>query len=113
MSYRLGSDNPLQSLQTSHNPLGYLLKVADIFQAITHIVELTPIEHVNGEVVVKEGAKGLCTFYGFFDQIAVWMCNVAIIWIMLYMLWIANKLRTSTVQSVANNKVSIKTELIG
>ena len=85
--------------------------VADIFQAITHIVELTPIEHVNGEVVVKEGAEGLCAFYGFLDQIALWMCNVAIIWIMLYMLWIANKLRT--VQNISNNKISIKTELIG
>ena len=57
--------------------------VADIFQAITHIVELTPIEHVNGEVVVREGAEGQCAFYGFLDQVTLWMCNMAIIWIML------------------------------
>jgi hypothetical protein len=88
--------------------------VADIFQAITHIIELTPIEHVNGEVIVKEGAEGLCAFYGFLDQIARWMCNVAIIWIMLYMLWIANKLRRVQRGAVpTKNKVSIKTELIG
>ena len=43
--------------------------------------------------VVKEGAEGLCEFYGFLDQTASWMCNVAIIWIMLYMLWIVNKLQ--------------------
>ena len=88
--------------------------VADIFQAITHIVELTPIEHVNGEVVVREGAEGQCALYGFLDQVTLWMCNVAIIWIMLYMLWIANKLQR--VQRGANpteNKVSVKTELIG
>ena len=88
--------------------------VADIFQAITHIIELTPIEHVNGEAVVKEGAEGLCAFYGFLDQIALWMCNVAIIWIMLYMLWIANKLqRVQRGASPTKNKISIKTELIG
>ena len=88
--------------------------VADIFQAITHIVELTPIEHVNGGVIVKEGAEGLCAFYGFLDQIALWMCNVAIIWIMLYMLWIANKIqRVQRGASPTKNKIPIKIELIG
>ena len=80
--------------------------VADIFQAITHIIELTPIEHVNGEVVVREGAEGQCALYGFLDQITLWMCNVAIIWIMLYMLWIANKLQ-STEGCQSNRKQSI------
>ena len=88
--------------------------VADIFQAITHIVELTPVEHMNGEVIVKEGTEGLCAFYGFLDQIALWMCNVAIIWIMLYMLWITNKLRrVQRGASLTNNKISIKTEIVG
>ena len=88
--------------------------IADIFQAITHIIELTPLEYVNGNVVVKEGAEGLCAFYGFLDQIALWMSNVAVIWIMLYLLWIANKLRK--VHRDGNpykNKISIKTELVG
>ena len=89
--------------------------VANIFQAITYIIELTPLEHVNGEVVrMKHGAEGLCAFYSFLDQIALWMCNVAIIWIMLYMLWIVNKLRR--VQGGANStkhKISIKAKLVG
>ena len=88
--------------------------IADIFQAITHIIELTPLEHVNGEVVVKEGAEGLCAFYGFLDQIALWMSNVAVIWIMLYLLWIANKLRKAHRDgNPYKNKISIKTELVG
>ena len=89
--------------------------LADMFQAITHIIELTPIEHVNGELVVKEGAEGLCAFYGFLDQIALWMCNVAIIWIMVYLLWIVNKVRRVQNGSgiSSTNKISIKAELIG
>ena len=88
--------------------------LADIFQAITHILELTPIEQVNGVVVVKQGAEGLCAFYGFLDQIALWMCNVAIIWIMLYMLWIVNKLRrVQRGANSTNHKISIKAELVG
>ena len=66
--------------------------IVDIFQAITHIIELTPIEQVNEEVIVKEGAEGLCAFYGFLDQIALWMCNVAIVWNVLYNLWVATEL---------------------
>ena len=88
--------------------------VADIFQAITHIIELTPIEHMNGEVVVKEGAETLCAVYGFLDQIALWMGNVAIVWIMLYLLWIVNQLRCVQKGAHPNkNKISTKTELIG
>ena len=29
------------------------------------------MEHMNGEVVVKEGAEGMCAFYSFLDQIAL------------------------------------------
>ena len=90
--------------------------IVDIFQAITHIIELTPIEQVNGEVIVKEGAYGLCAFYGFLDQIALWMCNVAIIWNVLYNLWIAVELLKIQKGAPGNPdkcKISIKTELIG
>ena len=85
--------------------------MADIFQAITHIIELTPVEHLNGEVVVKEGAEGLCAFYGFLDQIALWMCNVAIIWIMLYLLWKVQRIHWGINQT--KNKISVKTEWVG
>ena len=54
--------------------------VVEIFQAVTHIIELTPIEHMNGTVVVKEGAESLCAFYGFLEQLALRMGNVATIW---------------------------------
>ena len=90
--------------------------LADIFQAITHIIELTPIEHVNGEVIVKEGADGLCAFYGFLDQTALWMCNVAIIWNVLYNLWTAKELlgaQRGAIINPDNSKTSIKTELVG
>ena len=90
--------------------------VADIFQAITHIIELTPVEEVNGEVVVKEGKITLCAIYGFLDQIALWMGNVAIIWIVLYLSWLANKLRMlqkGTVAKTESNEISKRTELVG
>ena len=90
--------------------------IVNIFQAITHIVELTPIEHVNGEVIVKEGAEGLCAFYGFLDQIALWMCNVAIIWNVSYNLWVATELLKIQRGAHGNPdklKISIKTELVG
>ena len=88
--------------------------VADIFQAITHIIELTPVEVVNGEVVVKEGADAVCAFYGFLDQLALWMGNVAIIWIMLYLLWLVHGLRK--IQKgvrYQNSEISLKTEMLG
>ena len=90
--------------------------IVDIFQAITHIIELTPVEHVNGQVIVKEGAEGLCAFYGFLDQIALWMCNVAIIWNVLYNLWMAMellKIQRGALSNPDKGKISIKTELVG
>ena len=87
--------------------------VANMFQAITHIMELTPIEYMNGGVNMREGADGLCAFFGFLDQIALWMCNVAIIWIMLYLLWKVQRVHKGIDPTTNNTMISIKTELIG
>ena len=79
-------------------PMVLYFIVADIFQAITHIIELTPVEHLNRKVVVKEGAEGLCGFYGFLDQSVLWVCKVAIIWIMLSLLWKVQRVQREPIQ---------------
>ena len=52
--------------------------VANILQAISHILELIPVTHTHGEVAVRDGWSAVCSAFGFFDQVTVWMGNMGI-----------------------------------
>ena len=75
--------------------------LADIFQAIAHILELIPVkwprDGMNGiedVVKVKNGSwEGACVAFGYLDQVTLWMGNVVILWIILYMLRLTHQLK--------------------
>ena len=91
--------------------------VADTLQAIAHILELIPVAHIENEVIVRPGWNSLCAAFGFFDQVTVWMGNVGILWIMLYLLWLIHQLKKllggAQPENVQLYQMSPKTELIG
>ena len=91
--------------------------LADMFQAVTHILELTPVTHVNGVVVVKDGWDAACAAFGFLDQIALWMGNMGILWIMFYLLWLIHQLKKlqsgAPPETVRLYQASLKAELVG
>ena len=91
--------------------------LADTFQATAHILELIPVTHADGDVVVKPGWDAACAAIGFFDQVTMWMGNMGILWIMFYLLWLIHQLRRlqsgSRPESVQLYQISPKVELVG
>lgn len=62
--------------------------IAVMFQAISLILEQTPIIHnkPDSQVEVRNGWGVPCSIFAFLDQIALWIGNFVVLWIFLYLL---------------------------
>ncbi|XP_064389922.1 uncharacterized protein LOC135337848 [Halichondria panicea] len=62
--------------------------IAVMFQAISLILEQTPIIHnkPDSQVEVRNGWDVPCSIFAFLDQIALWIGNFVVLWIFLYLL---------------------------
>ena len=61
-------------------------------QAISLILEQTPVVYENSLVIVREGWNVPCSIFAFIDQVALWMGNVVVFWIFIYLLYLVWKL---------------------
>ena len=64
----------------------YLL-LADLLLVIVKILELTPVTYENGHVQVRDGKSWdrLCSVFGYFDELATWMRNLVVIFIVIHL----------------------------
>ena len=87
-----------------------------LFQALSLILELIPVSYTNTLVAVRKGWDVPCAVFGFFDQVTLWIGNLIVLWILLYLLSIvwklyhSNPIQTSNTQD--KDKFS-KVELLG
>ena len=94
--------------------------LANIFQGVAHILALIPVHYDDGGgggAVEGRDGEGWCTTYGFLDQVTMWMRNMAILWIMFYMLWLTHQLKRlqngEQVENIQFYKNPFRVELIG
>ena len=97
--------------------LVFYLMLLNLFEATILLLEVIPAELQDGEVFIRPNWGGVCSLFGFIDQIISWMGFIAIVWIMLYMLWLTYHLyKIQDGQQHENShapKVSKKVEMIG
>ena len=100
--------------------------LSNIFQAITHILELIPVKRprdgMDGieDVVEVKGDRGwesACAAIGYLDQVTLWMGNMVILWIIFYMLWLTYQLKRvmngEPAESIWQYGRSFRVELFG
>ena len=68
---------------------------ADLLQSFTQVFKVASVSYDPqlGIVSVREGWGTACVVFGFMDQVSMWISNFVIIWIMLYLLSLAYRLR--------------------
>ena len=95
----------------------YLMAV-NIMRALCILMELIPLEVTKDCVKIRNGTgwTEVCAVLGYLDIVTVWMGNIAIIWIMVYMLklsWQLHRLQSSRYQGTPSSKKSHTREIIG
>ena len=87
-----------------------------LFQALSLILELVPVTYTDTLVAVRQGWDVPCAVFGFFDQITLWIGNLIVLWIILYLLSIVWKLYQSNpieVRNIQERDKFSKMELLG
>lgn len=68
------------------------LLVASMVGVVVQILEVTPLNHTEAPTV-RPGWQAACSAFGFLDQVAVWMSNFVVIWIVGFLCWLMIKPR--------------------
>lgn len=68
--------------------LVFYLMLLNLTEAAILLMEVLPAYMQDGKVFIRPNWGGVCSFFGFLDQIISWMGFTAIVWIMIYMLWL-------------------------
>lgn len=63
------------------------LLFASLLGVVVQILEVVPLKHTDVPTV-RPGWQAACSAFGFLDQIAVWMSNFVIIWIVGFLCWL-------------------------
>lgn len=67
------------------------LLAASFLGVVIQILEIIPLDHSKFPIEVRSGWESACAAFGFLDQVAIWMSNFVIIWIVLFILWIMTR----------------------
>ena len=93
------------------------LMITDILQAVAIILEVLPIvvpdEKSPARVRSGRGWKNFCAASGFIGMITLWMGNIVIFWIMLYLLFLGWRLYKKQAIDRPVKVARIKLETIG
>ena len=89
--------------------------IAVLLQALSLIAEQIPIEKLpNHTVEVREGWDAACSAIAFFDQVSLWLGNIVILWIFLYLIRLAWRLyRLKTPQTNPDSQKVSGAEIAG
>ena len=68
--------------------LVFYLMLLNLAEAAILLMEVLPADMQDGEVFTRPNWGSVCSLFGFLDQIISWMGFIAIVWIMIYMLWL-------------------------
>lgn len=71
------------------------LLVASEVGVLVQILEIIPLNHGEYPITVTEGWEPACAAFGFLDQVAVWMSNFVILWIVGYLCWLMIQQRSN------------------
>ena len=93
------------------------LMLLNLAEATILVLEVIPANLQDGKVFIRPNWSGVCSFFGYVEQIISWMGFIAIVWIMIYMLWLTYHLHKIQVgqqnESIPTPKVSKKVEIVG
>ncbi len=64
------------------------LLVASLVGVVVQILEIIPLNHWDYPIRVTKGWEPACAAFGFLDNVAVWMSNFVIIWIVGFLCWL-------------------------
>lgn len=64
------------------------LLAASLLGVVIQILEIIPLDHSEFPITVRSGWESACAAFGFLDQVAIWMSNFVIIWIVLFLCWL-------------------------
>ena len=64
------------------------LLVASLVGVVVQMLEIIPLSHWDRPIRVIEGWEPACAAFGFLDQVAIWMSNFVIMWIVGYLCWL-------------------------
>ena len=98
--------------------LVFYLVLLNLAEAAILLMEVLPADMQDGEVFIRPNWGGVCFLFGFLDQVISWMGFTAIVWIMIYMLWLTYHLHKIKLQdgmqseSINIRKVSKKIEIV-
>ena len=96
--------------------LVFYLMLLNLAEAAILLMEVLPADMQDGEVFIRPNWGGVCSLFGFLDQIISWMGFTAIVWIMIYMLWLTYhlyKIQDGMLPERINiRKVSKKVEIV-
>jgi len=97
--------------------LVFYLMLLNLAEATILLLEVIPANLQGGKVFIRPNWSGVCSLFGFVDQLISWMGFIAIFWFMIYMLWLTYHLYKIQDglqnESVPIPRVSKKVEIVG